>query len=205
MKTVLCYGDSNVWGYIPGGGRYSWETRWPGHLSTLLGDSFRVVEEGLNGRTTGVEDPLFYGRDGGKYLPIVLETHEPLDVVIIMLGTNDLKCRLNRTPEAIAQSVSDLLETTRAQIQPSPEIILIAPPHVRVSQNHEINLSFQGALETSQQLSPIYAELAAQFECHFIDAAAHCISSIEDGIHMDAVNHRALAEAVLNQLKAMML
>ena len=91
MRTILCFGDSNTWGDPPGGnGRFAWHERWTGILQSSLGDGFRVIEEGLCGRTTCFDDPFSPNRNGLAYLTVALETHCPLDLLIIMLGTNDL-------------------------------------------------------------------------------------------------------------------
>ena len=96
MKTVLCYGDSNTWGYIGGTGeRFAPEVRWPGVLQAALGGAYRVIEEGLNGRTTVFDDSIEEGRNGETYLRPCLQTHAPIDLVILMLGTNDLKRRFS--------------------------------------------------------------------------------------------------------------
>ena len=92
MKKVLCYGDSNTWGYIPGsGGRFVYSLRWTGVLQISLGPEYQIFEEGLNGRTTGSEDPEESGRNGARSLASIMEQYKPLDLIIIMLGTNDLK------------------------------------------------------------------------------------------------------------------
>ena len=96
MKTILCYGDSNTWGYNPSmGGRYARDERWPGVLRKELGEGYLVIEEGLNGRTTVWDDPIEGYKNGKTYLVPCLETHKPLDLVIILLGTNDLKMRFS--------------------------------------------------------------------------------------------------------------
>ena len=111
MRTVLCYGDSNTWGYDPATRtRYPPHVRWTGVLATRLGAEYRVVEEGLNGRTTRWDDPIEPGRNGLTYLRPCIESHQPLDVIIIMLGTNDLKRRFDLSASDIAQSAAALAE-----------------------------------------------------------------------------------------------
>ncbi|SHO57383.1 SGNH/GDSL hydrolase family protein [Vibrio quintilis] len=200
MKTVLCYGDSNVWGFIPGGGRHAWEIRWPGCLDQLLGEEYRIIEEGLNGRNTGIDDPLFEGRNGKAYLPVVLESHYAADYVVLMLGTNDLKTRFNRTVEDIAHSTGQLIQLIQSYYPQSSEIILISPPPVQQSQDAEMNESYVGAPDKCEALSASYQYLSEQYGCSFIDAGKYCSTSIKDGIHLDADNHRALAQAVFSQV-----
>ena len=99
MKHILCYGDSNTFGTDPvRGGRHPYEVRWTGALQRLLGGNYRVIEEGCGGRTTVFEDQLSYGRNGLKTLVPCIASHNPLDLIIIMLGTNDLKKRFQATP-----------------------------------------------------------------------------------------------------------
>ena len=114
MRHVLIYGDSNTWGYIPvSRSRYDGDTRWPGVLQKILGKGYRVIEEGLNGRTTVLEDPLQKGRNGSTYLLPCLESHRPLDLVVIMLGTNDMKHRYGVSAEEIAMGMEVLIKIVK--------------------------------------------------------------------------------------------
>lgn len=98
-KRVLCFGDSNTWGYIPASGkRHPVGIRWTTLLQEKLGSDFEVIEEGLNSRTTDMNDPKHVGKNGLAYLRPCLETHDPIDLIILMLGTNDMKERFNREP-----------------------------------------------------------------------------------------------------------
>lgn len=133
MQTVLCYGDSNTWGYNPRTqARYSRSERWPGVLAAELGSGFHVVEEGLNGRTTVWDDPIEGYKNGKEYLIPCLESHKPLDLVIILLGTNDLKTRFSVTASDIASSAGVLVKMTlKSETGPAlaaPQVLLIAPP-----------------------------------------------------------------------------
>ena len=137
MKHILCFGDSNTWGYSPqDGGRHPSDVRWTGVLQKSLGTDYRIIEEGLNGRTTFINEegdearPL---RSGSDVLQIILETHRPLDFVIIMLGTNDLKLEFNLTVEQIAQGARELCETvlnSEYLADNPPQILLISPTPV---------------------------------------------------------------------------
>ena len=114
MKTILCYGDSNTWGYVPGSGkRYVENQRWTGVMQNLLGDSFRVIEEGLNARTTVLDDPTRAFRNGKEYLIPCLDSHAPIDVIILMLGTNDLKHRFGLSAFDIGANIATLIEMMR--------------------------------------------------------------------------------------------
>ena len=109
-STILCYGDSNTWGFVPGseGERFSWEERWPGVLQGELGADYRVIEEGLSGRTTVLDNPLEPYRNGREYLLPCLQSHQPLDLVVIFLGTNDLGDRYSLPPLDIARGAAQL-------------------------------------------------------------------------------------------------
>lgn len=111
MRTILCYGDSNTWGFDPATRtRFAPDVRWTGVLADRLGSEFRVIEEGLNGRTTRWDDPIETDHNGLTYLRPCAESHQPLDLIIVMLGTNDLKQRFNLSASDIAQSAAGVAE-----------------------------------------------------------------------------------------------
>src|ERR671917_870887 len=150
MRTVLCYGDSNTWGYDPATReRFPPHVRWTGVLATLLGAEYRVIEEGLNGRTTRWDDPIEPGRNGLTYLRPCIESHKPLDLMVIMLGTNDLKRRFNLVASDIAQSAAELAQLAwRFANGPDgarAKALLVAPP--AVSTLTEFDQMFEGARE----------------------------------------------------------
>ena len=134
-KTVLCYGDSNTYGYIPETGmRYERDVRWTGRLQKLLGDDYSVIEEGCNGRTTVRDDPLDGWKNGLDYLKPCLNSHKPVDFVILMLGSNDLKATFHLTAKDIADGVAVLVEVIRSFTEEKqgyvPKIILVSPPEL---------------------------------------------------------------------------
>ncbi len=133
MRTVLCYGDSNTWGYEPATGkRFPEDVRWPGVLARQLGEGFRVIEEALNGRTTVRDDPVEEHKNGKTYLRPCLESHAPLDLVIIALGVNDLKARFFASASDVADGAGVLVSIARRSgVGPdggSPAVMLVAPP-----------------------------------------------------------------------------
>jgi lysophospholipase L1-like esterase len=203
MKTVLCYGDSNTWGYDPATRtRYPPHVRWTGVLATRLGAEYRVVEEGLNGRTTRWDDPIEIGRNGLTYLRPCIESHEPLDLIVIMLGTNDLKSRFNLSASDIAQSAAGLAEMAWRYAQ-APDgshakVLLVAPP--AVSTLTEFDQMFDGAREKSRQFSRYYRLAADWNDLPFFDAGAVIVSSEKDGIHFDPEEHRKLGEALADEV-----
>ncbi len=111
MHTVVCYGDSNTHGADPiTHGRFPRDVRWPGVLASELGDGVHVIEEGLNGRTTLWDDPFMDFRNGKPYLLPCLRSHQPVDVLVLMLGTNDLKTIFGRAPHEIAAGAGALVD-----------------------------------------------------------------------------------------------
>ena len=204
MKTVLCYGDSNTWGYDPATRtRYRSHVRWTGVLATRLGADYRVVEEGLNGRTTRWDDPIETGRNGLTYLRPCIESHQPLDVIVIMLGTNDLKSRFDLSASDIAQSAADLAEMAWRWAHPPDgshvSVLLVAPP--ATSTLTEFDQMFDGAHEKSRQFSRYYRLAAGRRHLPFFDAGAVIVSSQKDGIHFDPEEHRKLGEALADEVQ----
>ena len=136
MKTVLCYGDSNTWGYIGGTGeRFAPDVRWPGVMQAALGSGYRVIEEGLNGRTTVWDDPIEGDKNGEAYLRPCLDTHAPIDLVILMLGTNDLKRRFSLPAIDIAAGAEKLVriiqQSEAGPEHAAPQVLLVCPAAVQ--------------------------------------------------------------------------
>lgn len=206
MKRILCFGDSNTWGYDPvSQDRYDRDVRWPGVLRQKLGAGHEVIEEGLNGRTTVWDDPIEGYKNGRDYLIPCLETHRPLDLVIILLGTNDLKKRFSLSAYDIAQGagvlVNEVQRSAAGRAGMAPPVLLLAPPPVvRLSGFAEM---FEGAGEKSQRLGGHYRQVAEQFGCAFLDAGTVIVSSDVDGIHFDPDEHRKLGEAVAAKIRGM--
>jgi len=203
MKTVVCFGDSNTWGYMPSGeGRYPFEKRWTTIVQRELGDNYFVIPEGLNGRTTVFEDPVEGDKSGLSHLSTILETHKPMDLIVILLGTNDLKNRFGLNAYDIGLSVERLVKLVKksdAGIDGhSPVVILISPPSILQS----IFLSFnEDSIRKSHDLSKYYEEVARVNDIHFIDADKIIKSSPVDGIHWEAEDHAKLGKAVAKKIK----
>jgi lysophospholipase L1-like esterase len=203
MKTVLCFGDSNTWGAVPvpasgENRRFGPEERWPGVLRRELGAAWAVIEEGLPGRTTILEDPVEGARKSGlAYLVPCLESHRPIDLVVLMLGTNDLKSRFAMAPESIAAGIEVLLSLIPQHAvfeERSPQTLLICPPPVKTI--GIFSPMFAGAAAKSARLAPLYRAVAARLGAAFLDAGEIIESSDVDGIHLDAGAHRRLGRAV---------
>lgn len=201
-KTILCYGDSNTWGYVPQtGDRYDGNTRWPRRMADKLGHEYYVVEAGLNGRTTAFDDPIESNRNGRKSLEVCLLSHSPIDLFIVMLGTNDTKSFLHLTPYMIAKGLESIVaEAGRAQYgrggQP-PKILVVSPIHISAAGlNEHMREYFDQASEIkARALAGVYRQLAQQYGCAFMDAAQYASPSLIDGIHMEPEGHSMLGDA----------
>ena len=199
MKTILCFGDSNTWGFDPATKeRYAPYARWPGVLRPKLGAGWQVIEEGLNGRTTVFEDPIMPGRSGIAYLAPCLESHRPLDWVIIAVGVNDLKQRFSATPSDIARGAGLLLETVQKSACGRgggiPRILLVAP--APLGKLTEFADQFEGGAEKSLALAECYKSIAAERGCEFFNAAAVAKASDIDGVHYSVEDHKKLGEGI---------
>ena len=206
MKSILCFGDSNTWGYIPGSGqRYAFEQRWPGILQSLLETEYRVIEEGLNGRTTVWDDPYKPDRSGRDALHMILQSHKPLDLVIIMLGTNDLKHYRDIDAADAAHGIEVLAEMVRkseAGVEgKAPRLLLIAPPHI-TEPSKEMVISFRESSEKSMGFDQYYSAVAREFKADYLNAAEVAMPDENEGIHLNAEAHEALAKAVADKITA---
>lgn len=200
---VLCYGDSNTYGHIPAeGGRYDRHTRWPGRLQELLGESWHVIEEGLNGRTTAFEDEFVPGRCGLDVIGEVVQGHDPFDILIIMLGSNDCKRRFRASAEMITDGLEQVLEKARDCAPGSFSILVVAPASMtmRVTSADFGSEFDETSVNISKELAGRYEELAQKLHCDFLDASRVTQVSTTDGLHLDADGHKALAKAVCEYL-----
>ncbi|MGD0726831.1 MAG: SGNH/GDSL hydrolase family protein [Spirochaetia bacterium] len=206
MFELMCFGDSNTWGYAPRtGDRYPRSVRWTGVLQASLGSDFLVIEEGLNGRTTVWEDQVEGDKMGKRHLLPCLHSHAPLDLVILLLGTNDLKKRYSAPPCDIAAGAGvlmDIVLTSGAgKAGAPPAILLLAPPPLAASSTTAFGGMFEGGAEKSRELGKLYREAARLRGCSFIDTGAIIKSSEIDGIHLDEREHQALGQAVAREVR----
>ena len=214
MRTIVCYGDSNTWGFVPAAvdgdpeadARFPYAARWPGALSRLLGSGYLVIEEGLNGRTTAFNDVLGKYRNGAKHLGVCLATDKPIDLLIIMLGSNDTKNYMRLTPASIVRGVERLVKTARDEgCGPGggpPEILIIAPARLREEvMASRMRLEFdQVSIQKSHELAELYFDLARRSGCYYMNASVYAEASPADGLHLDEKNHRKLAKAVCTKV-----
>lgn len=215
MKHVLCYGDSNTWGFIPGSGRrYDEHTRWTGVLADELGADWRVHEEGLNARMSFFDSPFKddVNKNGGETLPMVLDSHKPLDVLVICLGTNDLKCH----PAWYAsQGVGRLVNYAQHIDQLNPwgervfphgvKILVIAPIAIGEDLAHrDVQDELAGKHEESRKFPKLFRDQCAGMGVDFLSAQDYAQPSMIDCVHMEPEGHRALGLAVAEKIRQMM-
>jgi lysophospholipase L1-like esterase len=208
-RTVLCYGDSNTHGTAPMASlqdrrRLGRGERWTGVLAAELGDGWRVIEEGLPGRTTVHTDPVEgEWKNGLAVLPAILESHFPIDLVVLMLGTNDLKPRFAVPPIQIGSSIERLVRVIRqSEAGPdhaAPRILLMAP--APVVEEGSLAAIFAGGPARSALAAP-YAEVAERYGAAFLDTGPIWTVSPVDGVHFDAGEHAKLGRAVAAAVRA---
>jgi lysophospholipase L1-like esterase len=204
LVTLLCFGDSNTWGFNPATWeRYPQDIRWPGVLQNELGESYRVIEDGQNGRTA-IEGKAFAGFNTSKVaLVSTLANHSPFDLVILMLGTNDLLMRSSVFPDDVGKGIDVLLDIIRSSgAGPggnAPAVLLLAPPPIG-SHTGEIDAP-ESALTQSHLFAERYASIAADFDCAFLDTGEIVRSSEIDGSHLDASEHTKLGLAVAKRVR----
>jgi len=210
MKTVLCFGDSLTWGYnAEGPSRHAYQNRWPSVLQAALGDGVKIVAEGLNGRTTAFDDHLAgEDRNGARILPTLLGTHAPLELIVIMLGSNDMKPWIHGNPLAARQGMARLVKIVRGHPYPleaeAPEILLVSPPSFSRTENANFARTFTGGGEVSRELAEQYATLADELGCGFFDAGSVAETTPLDGVHLDAENTRRIGEAIAPVVRVML-
>lgn len=212
MKTIVCYGDSNTFGYDPYTlGRYDYDVRWTGRLQSILGrDDYYVIEEGLGDRTTVLDDPLMLdNKNGHAMLPAIIASHMPIDLLIIMLGSNDLKPRYCMEAPDIARGVSKLVTTAKTiSALENPEgkpceILVIAPALMTEAlRDGDCWKEFgEHSLRVSKELSGWYREYAEAQQVYFMDAAEIVQPSNKDGIHFSPEGHAVFAKKIAEKVK----
>ena len=216
QKTILCYGDSNTWGYVPSTNfslpkeRYSRNERWPGLLQNLLGENYLIIEEGLNSRTTNIDYAPPPDRNGKTYLAPCLYSHAPIDLVVFALGGNDAKTYFNRSSEQITAGMAELIGIVQAsqygsKLQRAPEILLLTPaiPFAFVENFSDENGNFflVGVIEKIKKLVSLYEKLSREKNCFYLDLSEIQPSGV-DGVHYDKAAHKKYAERVMEKIKA---
>lgn len=208
MKRILCYGDSNTWGYISGSDhqRYNENQRWTKLLQKILGEEFEIIEEGLNSRTLFSDDKRVgkEGRNGFTYLNPCLDSHDKIDGIILMLGTNELKSTFNNTPKDIVDMIDryvNFIKNKKSQIDKStPKIVISGLP--RIKENAEYcreNDKYKGAEGKSRELNELYKKYCKSKGVVYVDNDD--LQTGIDGVHLTEQSHRLLAERLSQTLK----
>lgn len=206
-KRIMCFGDSNTWGAVPAEGtRHPEDVRWTGVLQRELGTGYQVIEEGYNGRVS-VHDDVVEGRlSGVKYFAPCCDSQSPLDLIIIMLGTNDLKQRFGVDPRTIAYGFGRYLDVLKIVPMDGerPKVLLASPILIDPSyKNHPLFYDMFGedATEKSEKLAEAYEEFARANGIEFMNAAEYGKASVRDGVHMEAEYHEILGKAFAKKVK----
>lgn len=203
MKRILCFGDSNTYGYKPdGSGRYDETIRWTSLVQRKFGENDQIIEEGLCGRTTIFEDELRAGRRGVDLVGTLVESHNPIDVFVVMLGTNDCKTRYKATAGIIAKGMEQVIEQALLKASEETKVLVVSP--IRLAQG----VGEKGYDEEfDEQSERVSGELAAEYEklakkrgFYYLDASKYANPSVTDREHLDEIGHEKLAEAVYNKL-----
>lgn len=203
---IVCYGDSNTFGYRPGkGGQYGPHTRWPGALKEWLGEGYEIIEEGLCGRTTAFEDVTEPGRCGLDGLRDAVQGNAPLDLLIVMLGSNDCKIQFQASAEQITDGLEQLITKARGFTDAAFRILLIAPAVLteQVARGGFASEFDRRSITVSAELAQTYEALAERSGCGFLDGTSVTKVSEIDGLHLDEKGHERLAEAVCAWVKGM--
>ena len=209
---VLAFGDSNTWGWKPTADgfpaeRFDDATRWAGVLDAALPEA-TVVVDGQVGRLTNLDGRSAVGLvdaddfNGAKDLPEAIARHMPLDLVVIMLGTNDLQAGVDRTPDEIAVAAFELAELVAGSAQPvftaypAPQALVVAPPPMSDASATGLADLFQQGVAASAMLGAAFADEAERTGVPFFDAGTVTATDSVDGVHLTANNHRALGDGL---------
>jgi lysophospholipase L1-like esterase len=208
-KRILCFGDSNTWGYIPGTkhNRYPADVRWAGVLQNLLGQEYEIIEEALNSRgiMKGDRRPGKEGRIAMEYILPCLDSHDPLDYVIVMLGSNELKAEFNLPAIDIGENLRHLVETIQnrnSQFRDTkPQIIIVVPPTMNEQTQYSLKENkYVGAHDKSVEMKKIFAQIAQETNCAIVDVQDELVTG-EDGVHLLPESHEVLAKALFPLIK----
>ncbi len=205
MKNILCFGDSNTFGYKPDRtGRYTYNERWTGILAQHLGTEYHIIEEGLNGRTTIFRDDEKPFATGVDYIYPCLMSHRPLDLVIVMLGTNDCKTKFHANPQDIANGLEQILDYIQQPFYNQiPKVLILSPASIAESEDRSefYGEFFNHYLKVSQGLAAYYKSLAQRRNCYFLDINTVTQVSNLDGVHFDLSAHQKIAAVIEKEIR----
>lgn len=211
-KHIVCFGDSNTHGYCAEtGGRFDESQRWCCLLQEKLGEDFQVIEEGLSGRTTCFDDPIHEGLNGLDYIYPCLMSHEPLDLLVIMLGTNDTKERFGASAACIALGLRRLISkafSTDCWVGGIANILVVSPQSIdiRYMETEVAATMGRGCAEKSEELAAEFEKIAIMMGCHFMDADKEIEAQTNDidYMHLTKEGHRQLAEALAEKVRGIL-
>lgn len=211
MKNILCFGDSNTYGLSPEWvhgkfGRHDIDTRWTGRLQKQLGSEYRIIEEGLNGRTTVFDDPTGPYRCGIDYFQPCVESHIPLDLIIIMLGTNDAKGMFNASAMEIASGLGRLIQVAKNPsiylASPVPKILIAVPvPLGEVALSGPDGITTREMINKTKALAAAYKQIANMYGCEYLDLGQVTQTAPYEGIHLTAEAHALVADAFEKKIR----
>lgn len=214
-KEILCFGDSNTWGTIPRwkdlgvpSERYDKDTRWTARTAKALGEEYHIIEEGLGGRTTIYNLPEKAYLNGSVYLRPCLLTHRPLDLVVMMLGSNDLHLPVQPDEEHLGDGIRALIQIIRdtpscGKGNTPPRILILSPSHISPAKGRtEVYPKFgcEQGRKLSMMFAKVYQQIAKETGCYYLDAAKYAEPSEADGLHWMPESHARLAEAVTEKI-----
>jgi lysophospholipase L1-like esterase len=212
-KTIMCYGDSLTYGWVPviegiPSWRYTYDERWTGIMASQLGNAYHIVEEGLSGQTTSADDPNDPRLNGSSYLPSALASHLPLELVIIMLGTNDTKRYFNRSSYDIAYGMLKLVGQTLScgggigTTYAAPKVLVVAPPPLTSMPHPFFESTFGcGGTEKSAELGQQYKDMADFMKVDFLNAGDFITTEGCDGVHFTIENNLHLGKTIANKVR----
>lgn len=211
MKNILCFGDSNTWGFTPGTGvRYGEGVRWTSVMQQTLGNEYRVLEDGSNARTSVYPDPWTPWRLGKEALPAALVAQKPLDLLVLMIGTNDLKFTDAYGAAMGAQTLINITDMVQARVESSlvfphgVKILLVSPILIDPVVAKDPYGSLRNGAEESRKFAFYYRHVAEAKNVAFFDAASVAKPSPVDGIHMEPESHLALGKALAEEARKLL-
>lgn len=202
MQNILCYGDSNTYGFNPNnGGRFDSDTRWTGILKTLLKDKYKIIEAGMNNRTGFVENPQGFIQSGGLHLPVYLKECPQIDICVLALGTNDLQFTFNITIDIVEQGLTSLINCVKENNQET-NILVISPPTLDTNIlkggfSHQFD---NKSIKDSKAIQQIYKKTTEINNCKLIDLNNIVSPDPIDGLHYSANSHRIIAETIAKSI-----
>ncbi len=205
-KRILIYGDSFVYGKIPGGSRFESNERFTGIIQSELGTEYEVIEEGLRGRTVSGENSFFPYRNGLEQFGPIFGSHLPVDLIIFLLGTNDINSGSKKNPDETPNDFIEYLKSIKFWCGSFdyilPQILLIAPPVVEEEFSfNSFKDIFKGAKEKSLSFSKSYKDFSLKNNWHFLDTSNIIKASEIDGVHLDKEGNKILGEAIVKKIK----